>query len=84
MFAVLSSAWVLPSLIGPAIAGAVAENLTWRLVFVGILPILGLALALAVPAIGALDRHDRHATPSRASIAVLLAAGAGLVVAGLG
>jgi MFS family permease len=88
MFATLSSAWVLPSLIGPAIAGAVAEHLSWRLVFVGILPILALALALSLPALGALDRQatgdDDGEARSRATVAIRLAFGAGLVLAGLG
>jgi MFS family permease len=35
MFAVMSTAWVLPGVIGPALAGAVAEHLSWRLVFLG-------------------------------------------------
>ena len=35
MFAVLSTAWVLPGLLAPGIAGAVAELFHWRLVFLG-------------------------------------------------
>jgi MFS family permease len=33
LLALLSSAWVLPALVGPAVAGLVAEHATWRLVF---------------------------------------------------
>src|SRR5207248_11221286 len=36
LLALLSTAWVLPALIGPAVAGVVAEHATWRLVFLGI------------------------------------------------
>ena len=31
----LSTAWVLPGVIGPAIAGVVGETVGWRLVFLG-------------------------------------------------
>ena len=35
MFATLSTAWVLPGVIGPALAGLVGETLGWRYVFLG-------------------------------------------------
>ncbi len=40
MFAMLSTAWILPGVFGPGIGGAVAEFLHWRLVFLGLLPLL--------------------------------------------
>ena len=40
MLALLSSAWVLPSLVGPAFAGFIADELSWRWVFVLLLPFL--------------------------------------------
>ena len=40
MFATLSTAWVLPGVIGPAIAGRVGETLGWRYVFLGLLPLI--------------------------------------------
>ncbi len=36
MFATLSTAWVLPGIVGPAIAGLVGEHLHWRFVFLGL------------------------------------------------
>ena len=53
MFAVLSTAWVLPGVIGPAIAGTVGENIGWRIVFLGLLPLIGLAGALTLGALRA-------------------------------
>ena len=50
MFAVLSSAWVVPGIIGPAAAGAVAETVGWRMVFLGLLPLLPIVALLNVPA----------------------------------
>ena len=43
MFATLSTAWVLPGVIGPAIAGVVGETFGWRCVFLGLLPLIVVA-----------------------------------------
>jgi MFS family permease len=43
VFAAFAAAWVLPSVLGPALAGAVAEHLGWRTVFL-------MAIVLVVPA----------------------------------
>src|ERR1700749_2732829 len=40
MFAVLSPAWVVPGLVGPAIAALVAGAVGWRWVFLGLLPLV--------------------------------------------
>lgn len=40
MFATLSTAWVLPGIAGPAIAGAVGDSIGWRYVFLGLLPLI--------------------------------------------
>jgi MFS family permease len=58
MFALLSTAWVLPGIFGPAIAGFVAQELHWRLVFLGLLPLIALPGALATRALVAL--HEAH------------------------
>ncbi|NLF03603.1 MAG: MFS transporter [Actinomycetales bacterium] len=42
IFAAFSSAWVLPSIVGPLVAGLLTEHLSWRWVFLG-------AAALTVP-----------------------------------
>ncbi|MGR6916506.1 MFS transporter [[Actinomadura] parvosata] len=36
VFAAFSAAWVVPSMIGPAIAGFVAESFDWRWIFLGV------------------------------------------------
>ena len=43
MFAVLSTAWVVPGLIGPGIAAVVAAAVGWRWVFLGLLPLVAAA-----------------------------------------
>ena len=82
MFAVLSSAWVIPGMIGPALAGAVADYLTWRLVFLGLLPLLPLAGFLTLPAMRRLA-PENTVDPGgrRLLLSLVLAAGAGLVLA---
>jgi MFS family permease len=40
MIALVSSAWVIPGLIGPALAGTVTDALNWRWVFLGIVPVV--------------------------------------------
>ncbi len=38
-FSALSAAWILPSIVGPLIAGVVTEQLSWRWVFWAIVPL---------------------------------------------
>ncbi|HEV2127743.1 MAG TPA: MFS transporter, partial [Thermomicrobiales bacterium] len=50
MMAATSSAWIVPSLVGPAIAGFIAEQYTWRLVFYLLIPVLLVVAPLTLPA----------------------------------
>jgi MFS family permease len=93
MFATLSTAWVLPGLIGPAIASFVGEHVSWRAVFLGLLPLIALAAVLTLPALRAVPpadvragerEHDAAAASARRfPNALRVAAGAGLLLAGL-
>ena len=47
MFATLSTAWILPGVVGPGIAGIVAETFSWRWIFLGLLPLIALSGAMA-------------------------------------
>src|SRR5690606_22040803 len=49
VFAVFSSAWVVPGLIGPAASGAIEHALSWRAVFLALLPIVAVAGAMTIP-----------------------------------
>jgi MFS family permease len=85
MLAVLSSAWVIPGLVGPALAGLIADYIGWRWVFLGLAPIPLIAAALAMPGLRRLARAST--TPrdwSHALAALQLTLGAGLLLAGLG
>ncbi|WP_394840835.1 MFS transporter [Pendulispora brunnea] len=51
MMAWLSAAWTIPGLIGPTIAGALAERLGWRSVFWAIVPFVAMAWPMAMSSI---------------------------------
>lgn len=95
MFALLSTAWVVPGVVGPVIAERVAAAVGWRWIFLALIPFVAVAGSFVVPAIRGLG-------PSRAPIdaagsattttpflrlrmveAVRVAAGAALIVAAL-
>src|SRR5438876_8688279 len=85
MIAILSSAWVVPGLIGPALAGIVADLVGWRWVFLGLVPVLPLATVLVLPALKQLapsttsGSWDLH----RLLAAVGVVIGSGMTLSGL-
>ena len=82
MFAVLSTAWVVPGLIGPAISGAVASAFGWRWVFIGLLPLVVLAAVMTTRALHTLGAPGGEEPVDRRLGALMLVAGAALVLAG--
>jgi len=84
MFAVLSTAWVIPGLVGPAIAALVAAAVGWRWVFLGLLPLVAVAGLLSVVALRAVPRPDRAARPELPYLPVLgVVGGAGVALASI-
>ncbi|MGY1681236.1 MFS transporter [Geodermatophilus sp. SYSU D01176] len=81
LFGAISAAWVLPALVGPLVAGLVTTHLTWRLVFLGLLPLIALGALLVLSAGRSLTAPDGPAAraPGRRWWAVL----AGLGIAAL-
>ncbi len=85
MLALTSSAWVVPALLGPTVAGLVAEALHWRVVFWGIVPLLVAVAAMTVPRFRALGPPAAAPGPHRTlGPAALLALGTGLFLVGVG
>lgn len=85
MLALLSTAWVVPGLVGPALSGVIAEGFGWRAVFLALAPLPILTGLLAFPQL----RLMPAGTPApdaraRTMSALVLAGGAGLFLAGLG
>ena len=85
MMALTSSAWVVPALLGPTVAGFVAEAVHWRAVFWGILPLLVVVGAMTVPRFRHLVPPPAPPAPVRTlAPALLLALGTGLFLVGVG
>jgi MFS family permease len=92
MFATLSTAWILPGLLGPAVAAAVGETVGWRFVFLGLLPLIAVSGALtlgalravaAAPAVTMAQSEVASVDRARLPLALLVALGAGLLTLGL-
>jgi MFS family permease len=82
MLALLSTAWIVPGLAGPGIAGAVAEYLDWRVVFLGLVPFLPLAGLLTLPPLRRMGAPDSVPAPARTWTALRLAVGAAVALGG--
>ncbi|MBE7188891.1 MFS transporter [Jatrophihabitans endophyticus] len=81
VFAATSSAWVVPSLVGPLIAGSLAQHVSWRWVFYGLVPFTLLGAALIAPVLrrlhGAAIRHEvEGGTTLPQAVAVAVGVGA--------
>ncbi|HLZ47463.1 MAG TPA: MFS transporter, partial [Candidatus Limnocylindria bacterium] len=83
IFAIISTAWVLPAIVGPAAAAFIATAFGWRTVFFAVLPFAVLAAALAVPALRRLGAPAHPGEGASRRDAVLVAAGGGLLLSGL-
>jgi MFS family permease len=55
IFAATAAAWVVPSIVGPLVAGTLADHVSWRLVFLGVAPLVALPVVLALPQVAAHD-----------------------------
>ncbi len=85
MMALLTSAWVLPGLFGPALAAGVARQVGWRFVFLGLAPATLVAGALALRGLRDLGPAPERIDVSRSTSvrdAALLAFGVALALLG--
>ncbi|MEV4704073.1 MFS transporter [Actinoplanes sp. NPDC049316] len=67
IFGAFATAWVLPSLIGPSLAGFTAAALSWHWVFLGVLILVAVATTLMLPALRGLDRSPTDRVPDPAA-----------------
>ena len=80
LFGAFSTAWVVPALIGPLVAGLLTTHVSWRVVFLGLLPLI-VAGALLVVSAGrsfTAPENPAAAAPARRWWAAL--AGLGIVM----
>ncbi|MDB4973226.1 MAG: major facilitator superfamily 1 [Myxococcaceae bacterium] len=75
MLATLSSAWVIPGLVGPGLSAAIVQYAGWRWVFLGLAPLPLVAAVLVLPALHELPAEQTMAQPAIAGRAVQLALG---------
>ena len=85
MGAALSSAYIVPTLIGPTAAGVMAEVWGWRVVFFALLPLVPVVLWLIVRALNRFARTQAASAPTarKAVTAGVIAAGLAFALAGL-
>ena len=84
MLALNSTAWIIPGIIGPGIAGVIASFVSWRWVFLALVPIPLIALFMALPALQRLKNPEAGThSLGRAILSTMLAIGAGTFLAGL-
>jgi len=88
VFGIMAAGWVLPSVVGPTVAGYLAENVSWRWVFLGLAPLVVPTTALMLGRLRALDGpsagdHDAESArvrgPRRVGFALVAAVGVALV-----
>lgn len=89
ILAAFSSAYILPALIGPYIAGVLAEWVSWRSVFWLVLPLIALVVWLTFPSFRKLQTaaapdNDSPKGRRKEGHAILLTAGTGMLLSGLG
>jgi MFS family permease len=75
VFSLISSAWVLPSIVGPAVAGFTADHYSWRWVFLGVSVLVIPALALMLPSLPRLEAGVPTRQAGRKRAALMTASG---------
>jgi MFS family permease len=81
IFGAFAAAWVIPSMVGPTVAGAVLEAFGWRWVFLGVVALAVAATAMLVPALRGLPDNPEPSSVATAGRLALAAVVAGAVVA---
>ncbi len=88
MLAAISSAWLLPALIGPLIASVMADTWSWRVVFWGLVPLLAISAPLCILPLRVRVRQPSEGKAARGGRLILwtalaLSVSAGALVEGL-
>jgi Arabinose efflux permease len=87
MFATLSTAWILPGILAPSLAGIVAQAFNWRWIFIGLLPLIAVSGTMAYRGLRSLAATPTSAqgssSGSRLRDGLIVGAGAAMVAMGL-
>ena len=75
VFTYISTAWVVPSFVGPPIAAWLTHNLSWHWVFFAVLPLVAVGAAMITPSLIPMMREPRTASRSTAKPQSMWAAG---------
>ncbi|SBV28867.1 Major Facilitator Superfamily protein [Micromonospora krabiensis] len=81
IFAAFAAAWVVPSLVGPAVAGLIVEHLGWRWVFLVVPAVAVPAVLLVHPGLRSIGRGAATGVPAGARVRIGWAGGAGVSAA---
>jgi MFS family permease len=76
IFGAFAAAWVVPSMVGPTVAGVVADVAGWRWVFLGVVVLAAVATLVLLPALRTLvddPEPSTVATASRLALATVVA-----------
>ncbi len=74
----ISTAWVVPSVIGPFIAGGLTEYISWRWAFLSLVPMLPIPMFAVLKRLGP-TAPTKTRRPGRVQLAASMAVGAGLL-----
>lgn len=75
VMSLIATAWVVPSVVGPFIAGGLTQYVSWRWAFLSIAPLVPIPLAVVLPRIRGAGRAQ-DSRPGRVGLALAMAAGA--------
>lgn len=78
VMSLLSTAWVVPSVVGPFIAGGLTEHVSWRWAFLAIAPLVAVPLVAILPRISGSTGSDVRRS-RRVVLAATMAGGAALL-----
>jgi len=73
VFAAFAAAWVLPSVVGPAVAGLLVQFVSWRAVFLGVVLLTIPSMLLVIPALrGVSELTSEQVPPSNGTLGRML------------
>ena len=78
VMSLISTAWIVPSVVGPFIAGTLTEYVSWRWAFLSLVPLMPVPLLAVLPKLAA-SRATGTRRPHRVQYAAAMAAGAAVM-----